>query len=243
MPCIASRRVIMGSKPRKKTFNECTWAEVAEICRAGYAAEYWAIGDTKNMVDGDTTTTLRIIGFDHDWVSDVTTYGREKAGITLQMVKAQPALKTSMNGTSYKNLSWYSAASGNACAMRSTTLPNYLASTIPDALKSVLVPVGKEFYYKEKNGIQSISDTLFLLSANEIFGTYTSGFGSEGEQYAYYAAGNSKTIYNTDGSAVSWWTRSPYQASNGNFYYVTGQTLAQIEANTATIYGVPCMCI
>lgn len=231
------------SKPVKKSFSECTWEEVSQICRAGYASEYWQIGDTKNMIDGDTASALRIIGFDHDYVSDIATYGREKAGITLQMEKLPQALYGPLNGTSYKNLSWYSETSGNHCAMHSTNLPNYLSS-MPDALKSVLVPVGKEFYYKEKKEIQTISDTLFLLSANEVFGTYTSGFGSEGEQYEYFAAGNSTKMYNTAGESAIWWTRSPYQETSGDFIIVnapSGNTYC--AASEQNRYGSPCMCI
>ena len=57
-----------ASGPKKKAFADCTWEEVSEICKAGLAGQYWNIGDTKEMIYGDSTKMLRIIGFDHDIV-------------------------------------------------------------------------------------------------------------------------------------------------------------------------------
>ena len=49
---------------------------------------------------------------------------------------------------------------------------------------------------------------MFLLSEIEIFGATTYSFAGEGTQYEYYAAGNT-TIKKVNGSANSWWERSP----------------------------------
>ena len=226
-----------GSNPKKKAFADCTWEEVSEICKAGLASKYWQIGDTKNMIAGDDTTALRIIGFDHDPVTDAATYGREKAGITLEMAdKNFNAFKDGqMNTTNYSGTLWYSPTAEFKCNFRKNLLPTYLANNVPADLRAVLTTVKKEFY--DGANIKTISDTLFLLSVNEIMGGYTSGAGSEGEQYAYYAAGNDRK------RAGSYWTRST--AGGANWYYINSSGGVNITwvVSYACSYSFPAMCI
>ena len=127
---------------KKKAFADCTWAEVSEICKAGLASEYWQIGDTKNMVDGDDSTALRIIGFDHDPVADSAAYGREKAGITLEMVGLHNDLKSvRINNQNYELTAWYSTSASQKCKLRTETLQNFLSARVPTDLKNVIVSV------------------------------------------------------------------------------------------------------
>lgn len=236
MGVIVLNRVI-NMAPPKKAFADCTWEEASAICKAGYAAKYWAVGDTKNMIAGDDTTALRIIGFDHDPVTDAEAYGREKAGITLEMADSNFKYFTDkqMNTTNYSGTLWYSASANYHCNFRKNLLPDYLANKVPADLRAVLTPVDKEFY----NGaeMKTISDTLFLLSLNEIVGGYTSGYGSEGEQYDYYAAGNPRK------RGGSYWTRS--SAGGANWYYIGsgGEVYNTWVASYGHHYSFPCMCI
>lgn len=235
MGVIVLNRVI-NLAPPKKAFADCTWEEVSTICKAGYAAKYWQIGDTKPMVDGETTGILRIIGFDHDPVTDAAAYGREKAGITLELADSNfKGLDGQMNTTNYSGTLWYSTSSMYHCNLRQNLLPAYLANKVPADLRAVLTPVDKEFY----NGaeMKTISDTLFLLSLNEIVGGYTSGYGSAGEQYAYYAAGNTRK------RGGAYWTRS--SAGGANWYHIGsgGEVYQTWVASYACSYSFPCMCI
>ena len=228
-----------GSKPdvpEKKAFSLCTWEEVSQICKAGLASEYWALGDTKNLITGDSSTAMRIIGFDHDTVSDPVAYGREKAGITLEMVYGPDALKQAINSLSY-TVQW------TTCAMRNTTLAGYLASTVPEEVKNVLVPVEKEYMNRSTETILSTSETLFLLSVREVKGSPTSGFGSEGERYAYYAAGNSAKKYDATNVACIWWTRSLYNATHRNWYAINTGASTTYKLMEETNNAFPCMCI
>ena len=231
-----------NNKPEKKAFAECTWAEVSEICKAGLASEYWQIGDIKPMVDGDTSTQLHIIGFDHDDVNDPFTYGREKAGITLEHVFV-PNLSNAMYTLNVK-VSWYSTDNDQHCLVRRNSLPSYLANSVPEELRNVIVPVIKDFYYTSQGANSTIVDNLFVLSANEIFGTYTSGRGSEGTQYAYYAAGNEKIKrLATTGAAVNWWTRSFEYSGDNGFMVVNSAGTKTWSGKSASNYIIPCMCI
>lgn len=230
-----------GEKPlSKKAFSECTWAEVSKVCKAGLASEYWKIGDAKNMIEGDPTTGLRIIGFDHDSAAYAGDYGREKAGITLEMVS--PPM-TAMHSTgAVANMIWYSETSSLHSDIREITLPDYLANTIPEELRKVIIPVDKEFRLSG-GGNAYIYDTLFLLSVNEMTGNMTSTFASEGTQYAYYAAGNSIVHRDANGAAVDFWTRSGIGGSYSYFYQIkAGGTSYQMNPNKS--YSIfPCMCI
>lgn len=231
-----------GEKPlSKKAFSECTWAEVSKVCKAGLASEYWKIGDTKNMIEGDPTTGLRIIGFDHDPAAYAGDYGREKAGITLEMIC--PPL-TAQHHTSFTaaNVVWYSETSNLHSDIREIALPNYLANTIPEELRKVIIPVDKEFRLTG-GGQAYVYDTLFLLSVNEMTGNMTSTFGSEGTQYAYYAAGNPIIHRDANGAAVDFWTRSGNGGTDGYFYQIkTNGTSYKMNPNK--MFSVfPCMCI
>ena len=91
-----------------------------------------------------------------------------------------------------------------------------------------------------------VSDSLFLLSEGEIFGTLTYCDITEGSQYAFYAAGNSK-LKKFDGTVLTWWTRTmPYGTrstyAQRRVYVSTGGT---VSYNTYTYSSgiVPAFCI
>lgn len=226
-----------NKKPPEKAFVDCTWEEVSAICKAGLAPEYWAIGDKKPMVAGATTKVLRIIDFDHDDVADQTAYGRAKAGVTLELVDAQSTVQGAMNDKNYLGTVWYSTTDVYHCRYRKTVLPQFLSAEIPTDLKNVLVPVKKE-YHTVSGESAIVSDTLFLLSVNEIVGGYISGDGSEGERYSYYTAGNSIR------RNVAYWTRSNV-ADKAEFYYIdaNGKVEAATVISYTPDYGFPAMCI
>lgn len=231
-----------ASGPKKKAFADCTWEEVSEICKAGLAGQYWNIGDTKEMIYGDSTKMLRIIGFDHDIVSDAATYGRDRAGITLELEQVSVNLKSKWLGANSTVGQWYSSSDNYHSVIRKTLLPNYRTEVIPQYLSDVIVDVQKEFMH-DSGAIRTVSDSLFILSANEIFGTYASGDGSEGTQYAYYTAGNSKVKKNTSNTDIMYWTRSKRYNKAYAYYVGTTGSIAEKSLIEEGLYAVPCMCI
>ena len=100
-----------------------------------------------------------------------------------------------------------------------TRMSTYL-SQLPAALRNVIKTVNKRTSAgNQSSSIQTAQDKLFLLSEIEIFGATTYSFAGEGTQYEYYAAGNT-TIKKVNGSADSWWERSPCSGYTGGFCYV-----------------------
>ncbi len=234
--------LVWKSFPAKKPLEDTSWEDISIICRAGLASEYWQLGDTKCLISGDSSVQLQIIGFDHDPVTDAESYGREKAAMTLQMVQLIPELSAVMNNTNYIDTAWYHSSSMYCSDIRSTLFPSYFQSALPAALQNVIVPVQKEYYTVSDKGENTISDTLFLPSLDEVLGTVTSFFGSEGKQYAFFAQGGSKIKKTADGTASSWWTRSP-TGSNARFYLINTSGALTSASAISTYYAPPCLCI
>ena len=180
------------------------WTDIALCSQFGQAKNYFAIGDRKTVNIGGTNYQVQIIGFDHD---DLTSGG--KAGITFQMVDC-------LNATAQMNSSNTNSGGWNSSAMRSR-MSTYL-SQLPSALQSAIKTVSKKSGTGggSSSGTQTTSDKLFLLSEIEIFGKTTYSVAGEGNQYEYYAAGNS-TSKKVNGSANNWWERSPYSGNTSNF--------------------------
>lgn len=192
-----------------------SWQLIHAVAEAGNAASIWSVGDKKTVNIGGVNYQVQIIGFNHD-----TKTAGGKAGITFQLVDC-------LNSTGKMETSNTNANGWEGCQMRKTTLPD-IFTQLPEDLQACIVPVNKTTSIGNNQGTyETTSDKLFLLSEQEIFGTKTYSFGSEGTQYAWYAAGNTK-VKKVNGSASGWWERSPCSgnsayfcavASSGDAYY------------------------
>lgn len=210
------------------TLEETSWDNIAIVSDFGMAQNYWQVGDKKNITVNGVTYAAQIIGFDRDTLT--TAEGsRTKAGITFQLVDC---LNTTypMNNSDLNNSGW------SRSKMRTSTIATLLGQLSSD-LESVLKFVDKVTSIGNKqSALETTSDKLFLLSEIEIFGTTSGSYAGEGEQYEYYAAGNSK-IKKIDGSAKSWWTRSPSSGGNVGFVAVGSSGSASSPAARKS-YGV-----
>ena len=232
-------------KPVKTTLNDNDWATIKIVADESKGANYWAVGDTKEIVidgklsDGLTLsnyqTWVYIIGFDHN--KDV-----EGTGIAFQGFKTAQSsgidvalcdngynlIKTSGQWFNMNN-SDSNAGGWNSSSMRSTTLPlvKYaLPSDLQAALKTTSI-------YSDNTGggndvasyVTTTQDDLYLLAEFEIFGARRFANTAEQnyqKQYAYYAAGNSKIKYkhNSTATATGWWERSVESADSSGFCLV-----------------------
>lgn len=200
-----------------------TWADISSISELGLAQQYFKVGDQKSITVNGVKYQTRIIGFNHD---NLTSGG--KAGITFQMVDC---LNTTYNmeSSNINTNGWLN------CAMRKTHLRTTIWGQLESSLKSVIKTVNKLASAGNQSAtIQTAQDTLFLLSEVEIFGKVTYSKAGEGSQYAYYAAGNS-TIKKVNGSANSWWERSPIGSSTYSFCSVTSNGAANFDDASSTI--------
>ena len=187
--------------------NDTDWADI-DICgRLGMAQQFFKVGDSKTVNIGGTNYEVQIIGFNHD---DKVSGG--KAAYSFQLVDC-------LNQTQQMNTSNTNTGGWNGSAMRGR-MSTY-KSQLPAALRNVIKTVKKKSGTGggSSSGTQQTNDDLFLLSEIEIFGTTTYSVAGEGTQYEWYKAGNSR-IKKVNGSANSWWERSPFSGAADGFCIV-----------------------
>ena len=180
-----------------------------------------SIGDQVTLSLNGTNYTFDVIGFNHDTLTTSAAYGAAtktgKAGITFQMHDLF-ATYYPMNSSNTNSGGWKSSA------MRTSTMP-IMRGYLPPAWQTAIKPVNKASGTGggPTSGTETVSDSCFLLSEIEVFGSTTLSLSGEGTQYAYYKAGNSR-VKNNSGSALGWWERSPY-SNNSNYFcrvYING---------------------
>ena len=227
--------------PIPTVLNNATWATIKEVADQSKGANYWSVGDTKQITingkvsDGLTLsnyqTWVYIIGFDHN--KDVEGTGIAFQGFkTAQTSGTDVALCDSGYNSSKSFGQWFNMNNNNSntggwasCNMRNNTLP-FVKAAMPIDLQTVLKTTT---IYSDNTGggsdvasyVTATQDDLYLLAEFEIFGTRTYANTAEQtkqRQYAYYAAGNSKVKIHQDGGiAVRWWERSVF-AMNSSFF-------------------------
>ena len=245
-------------KTVSSTLNDNDWATIKDIADRSEGANYWAVGDTKQITlngkvsDGLTlssySTYVYIIGFNHN--KDVEGTGIAFQGFkTAQTSGIDVALCDSGYGNGKTSGQWFNMNNSNtnsggwsSSRMRSTTLP-LVKSALPSDLQAVIKTTT---IYSDNTGdgsdvapyVTATQDELYLLAEFEIFGARTYANSAERnyqQQYAYYVAGNSKIKYRHDSTAtaVGWWERSVL-ATSANFFCIvhTGGT-----ANRSNAYG------
>lgn len=223
------------------TLNDNDWATIKSVAEKSQGANYWSVGDTKEIVingklsDGLTlsnySTWVYIIGFDHN-------SEKEGTGIAFQGFKtaqangtdiclcdsAFPGDKTSGQWFNMDN-SITDTGGWNGCNMRNNTLP-LVKSAFPSDLQAVLKTTtiysdNADDGYDTASNVTATQDKLYLLAEFEIFGVRTHANSAERnhqQQYAYYVAGNSKIKYRYDRTetAAYWWERS-ISVTTGSF--------------------------
>ena len=191
-----------------------------------------SIGDQVTLALSGTNYAFDVIGFNHDTLTTATAYGSAtktgKAGISLQMHDCF-ATTYSMNSSNTNAGGWKSSA------MRTSTMAT-MKGYLPSAWQSAIKPVNKASGTGSSttSGTETVSDSCFLLSEIEIFGSTTYSVSGEGTQYAYYKAGNSK-VKNRSGSAYDWWERSP--SSGGSSYFCGVDSGGNADYNYASLGG------
>ena len=194
-------------------FANNSWEAIIAACQSGSVPDSWAVGDSKMMTIDGKDYQIDIIGKNHD-----TYTAGGKAPLTFQMHDCY-ATSYAMNSSSTNDGGWTN------CYMRLKRLPVIL-SKMPTEVQNSIREVNK--LTSAGNGSHTISttaDKLFLLSEIEIFGSVNFSVDGEGNQYAYYSAGNSK-IKIRSGRPNDWWERSPRSRNASRFCSVDSKGAA-----------------
>lgn len=176
-----------------------------------------SIGNQITLMLNGTDYAFDVIGFNHDTLTAASAYGDNtvtgKAGITFQMHDCF-AQTDAMNSSHTNSGGWKSSAMRTSVM---ATMKGYLPTAWQTVVKQVNKPSG--LGGGSSSGTEIVSDSCFLLSEIEIFGSTTYSVSGEGTQYAYYKAGNSK-VKNMNDYASHWYERSPQSGSSNEFCIV-----------------------
>ncbi len=252
MSVIIGDAIIAGQQREgvvSKVLNNNSWATIKTVADASKGANYWAIGDRKEVTlngsvgYGSAARTFSnqkywvyIIGFDHN-------SAKEGIGIAFQGFKTAQSGGTdiAVTGTNYSSIdsgmvmngSNTNAGGWNGSWAHTTCMAQW-KNCFPSDLQAV---IRTTTLYTDNTGNKSTSASAVTANSNEVY--YLAEyevFGSnhyanpnepaQQAQYDYYQAGNSRVKYKSDNTSTAayWWLRSPYRINSVNFcsVYIDG---------------------
>ena len=213
--------------------NDNSWEKIRSVSDDGQGANYWSIGDRKEVTLNGTvghlsltnyTTYAFIIGFNHNQALEganrihfqlmkTALFGGKDVALCDSSYPGQVSTTGyfSMNGSNTNFGGWKSSQMRtNICGTSLSSYSGTIMAVIPAALRAVLKSVTK---YTDNEGASSVAsavtattDYFFLLSEYEVFGTIIRGNTNESSkqaQYSYYSAGNSKVKYDHRATSTS----------------------------------------
>ena len=172
----------------EENFADNSWNKIILACQNDIVPESWNVGDTKAMTIAGKDYQIRILGKNHD-----TYTAGGKAPLTFQIAEVYGS--AAMNATQTNTTGW------SGSQMRTVTMPEILAAMpVKDAIKAV----NKETLNGTRDGLETTSDKLFLLSEIEVNGSvYFSNNFEEGSRYAFFGDVDSMKLNAT------YWLRGP----------------------------------
>lgn len=264
MSVIIGDAIIAGQQREgvvSKVLNNNSWATIKTVADASQGANYWAVGDRKQVhlsgTAGDVTWNndywVYIIGFDHN-------SAKEGIGIAFQGFKTAQTggADVALVGANYAltgttgfiiNKSNTNVGGWNGSYAYTTIMPQ-IKAILPTDLQAV---IRTTTLYTDNTGGGGNNPSAATVNANEVY--YLAEyevFGanayanpnepSQQTQYAYYAAGNSKVKYRSDniGTAATWVLRSPYRSNNASFCDVVTDGSAYVSYAYRSYGSAPC---
>lgn len=253
------------------TFAGGTDEEILAMVQAHYndkinIADYWAVGDTRNVnlsamsatgvgESHRAQTVQLVIGdFEHD---DLVTSinGHTKAAITLLQKDCLMDVTSASNPTNgsadtekgYMNSSNTNVGGWKSCARR-TWCNNVYFAALPSAWQSIVKTVNKKVSVGNNSStIETVQDKIFLAAEIEIFGSTTYSVSGEGTQYQYYknATANRYKMpkWGTSSASHIYWERSPYSGYATAFCIVYDSGSADSDSASNARGVAPCLCI
>lgn len=255
--------------PNKKALNDCTWDEISEISSSGQAANYFAVGDCKEIVLNGTVGALTfndyhtyafIIGFDHNaelegdhrihfqLAKTALSGGTDICFTDGQYLNTGSSAAFRMNTSNTNSGGWEdSYMRNNICGTSKSTTSGRIMGAIPaelrNALKSVTKYTNNTGNNSSSGAVTATTDFFFLLSEYEVFGNIKYGNTHEAnyqQQYAYYSAGNSKVKYRHNSTgSAAHWWLRSPHATY-SYYFVFVNTGGTVNYFYSADYSLGC---
>ena len=182
------------------TFNANSWGVIAAAAYCGIHADLWSVGDEKTETINGTEHTFRIIGFNHNSLSDDDEMhgdhnynkGRGKAAIALQFKTPAGSSVIHNQYISDQTKNWTDTK------MYTETLPA-LYNSFPQAMKNVVRKV-KVFIYKSihtSNSYErlfSTSERITLIDSLESRSVRALGNSANNENVLWFLYSNREDI-------------------------------------------------
>lgn len=249
--------------------NTNSWETIKAVSDAGQGANYWAVGDTKDVTLSGTWQSLNvsnvtvkafIIGFDHNSAVEGEHRIHFLMGkIGTAMVAFCDAYYNTRTAGAYFTMNTTDTNSGGweASRMRKTVLGNSntpdnplqgsLMAVLPEDLLAVMKPVTKWTQNNSPLMATATTDYTFLMAEFEIFGARTyanSDEQSKQAQYDYFKAGNPKVFYKHSATttAVYAWLRSPNAGTSYGFCSVSTSGTAYYSFASSSLGVAPGFC-
>jgi hypothetical protein len=198
------------------TLNDNEWSIIKSVSDAGQGANYWSIGDRKEVTLNGTvghlslsnyTTYAFIIGFNHNQeleganrihfqLGKTALSGGTDVALCDNKYDSRPSATGyfSMNASNTNSGGWKSSQMRtNICGTSLSSYSGTIIAVIPAALRAVLKSVTKYTDNTANGGgstasyVTATTDYFFLLSEFEVFGSITYGNTNEKNKQAQYA--------------------------------------------------------
>ena len=200
---------------RSSTLNDTEWSDIKSVSDAGQGANYWSIGDRKEVTLNGTVGHLTlsnyktyafIIGFNHNasveganrihfQLAKTALSGGTDVALCDNKYNASPSETGyfSMNASDTNSGGWKSSQMRtNICGTSLSSYSGTIIAVIPAALRAVLKSVTK---YTDNTGgeisaesnVTATTDYFFLLSEYEVFGSLSYANSNEASKQAQYS--------------------------------------------------------
>lgn len=217
-------------------FANNDWATIRKAVRSGNIPSTWVVGDTKDItLSNGQTISYRIA--DKQAGRYALADGSGFSNMVLEPITQISNLTAKMNTSGFNNGGFAQSE------MRTVTLINVLTlfpTDVQDAMSEVMVLSGTGD--GSTSGTSSSANKIFLAAEMELFASRLYSIGNAEcplGQFDYYKThnNNSDRIKKRDGSANSYWLRSPGSGGSTIFCYVSDNGYAN-SYNAVKAMGV-----
>ena len=211
--------------PIDPIFERNSWAVIKQAVQQGVASQYWAVGDTKQLIVDGYTYNIRI----SDMTQGQYVYadGVTPTNMVFESVELLPDI-VAMNSTA-------TTVGGWSDSQLRTNLNTNIIKRLPTSLSALLEDI--VIYSEEGNDSKQLVpslDKLFIPSKEEVEDRHTAV-----KNYAYWEYYRDKEYTSRKKCMVgqvagnSWWTRTPLGTNRFYAYTEYGTSSSNIGANNS----------